>query len=62
MTPILLLILLSISLPLSIQRRYRGGGDNILVEMAEKSKLGELEDEVREVFSRHFRKEFNGVV
>ena len=44
------------------QRSYRGRRNNILVGVVVKSKVGELENEVREGFSRRLRKNFNGMV
>ena len=41
--------------------RCRGKGNNILVGTVVKSKVGELEDEVREVFPMRRRKELTGV-
>ena len=40
----------------------RGRGDNILMGEVVKEKVGELEDEVKEVFYRRPRKEVTGVV
>ena len=39
-----------------IQRRFRGRGNNILVGEVVKANVGELEEEVREGFTRHMRK------
>ena len=41
---------------------YRGRDNKILVGVLVKSKLGNLEDEVREGFSMRLSKEFTGVV
>ena len=42
-------------------RRFKGRGNNILVETAVKEKVGELEEEAREEFTRRPRKELTGV-
>ena len=39
----------------------RGRGDKIMMGTVVKSKVDELEDEAREIFTRRTRKEFNGV-
>ena len=59
----LLFLLLLIGILLThIQWRYRWKGNKILVGMVVKSNLGDLEDEVRELFYIRLRKDFNGVV
>ena len=39
----------------------RGRGDKIMMGTVVKTKVGELEDEAREIFTRRTRKELNGV-
>ena len=39
-----------------------GGGVNILVGTVVKAKVGDSEDEGRELFSRQLRKDFTGLV
>ena len=42
--------------------KKRGGGNKIMVGTVVKAKLGELEEDIREGFSRRLRKEMTGVV
>ena len=42
--------------------RFKGKGNNILVGTVTKAKVGYLEDELRELFTRRMKNEFTGVV
>ena len=47
---------------LPTERKLKGRGNKIVVGAVVKSKIGELEEEVREGSSRRISKELNGVV
>ena len=47
---------------LPTKRKLKGGGNKMVVGTVVKSKIGDLEEEVRAGNSRRMRKEFTGVV
>ena len=51
-----------LSPPAPPQTKKRGRGNNIMVGMFVKAKVGELHEEIREEFFRRSRKKMTGVV